>query len=124
MTFETRWVLNYLARPQIRKQIQKIAAQQSPEFEAALDSRARSNSAKRVIEPSEVNAMGLRSVKPQIAENLLQKYAPLNCRLVKSQVVIYRPCLLGVCHVHYSHRRLTLDEWHKVSWRASRIVCR
>lgn len=110
ITFQTRWVLSYLAGPMTRIQIKKLMADKKPvaeTFETQDAATATTASCDTATEPAALPAK--RSAqRPVLASSIPQTFLPAR-RAVRADELIYRPFLLALTKVHFVNTRKGLS---------------
>jgi len=112
VTFQTRWVLSYLAGPMTRTQVKTLMASKKAlmkyDDESEPKGTGRENSETRTSPVKEATTRRDISQRPVLPPSITQVFLPIRCRVQEDQLV-YCPGLLATGGVHFVNTRKGLS---------------
>jgi len=111
VVFHTRWALSYLRGPITRTQIERL-------MEGAKTSRALKTGVEPISQAGSASVPSAHSVssgKPFLPPGIPEYFLRGKGSSSESQILQYRPALLGTSRMHFISAKAGLDDWKKLA---------
>jgi len=107
--FRTRWAMSYLRGPMTREEIKRLTPERAPEQSATPAGGPAPATSTPVPAPASLSSAPIAPMGVDMA------YVPIARSISAQDRLVYRPAVLGACHLHHVRVAAKIDQWEDLA---------